>query len=247
MELDLGKPITYLLSSFRYFYKGERHVERYCDYNVLLLVFDDVLRFREDGKEIEVKSGEYYLQKNFVHQDGKVPSGATKYYYIHFLGDYTDESGLLLRGKWNVNAIMPIIRKIEELKLKKNAYVEICYLFYQILLELKSYNVKTENPLAQNLMRELSANYMHKIKIKDYAKNFFVSENYLISVFKKEYGFTPHECLKKIRLNESLRLLKESNRTEKDIALSVGYEDFSVFYKAFVKQNGFSPNKVRKS
>ena len=68
--LDLNKPVLYRGASFRFFEKKEHHITRFCRVNVLLLVFDGVLRFSEDGIEREVRAGEYYIQRKNCHQGG---------------------------------------------------------------------------------------------------------------------------------------------------------------------------------
>ena len=62
--IDLKKPIEYIYASFRYFEDGEKHVTRFCKHDVLLLVFDGVLKFTENGEDYEIHKGEYYIQKN---------------------------------------------------------------------------------------------------------------------------------------------------------------------------------------
>ena len=57
--IDLNKPITYQYASMRYFSPGERHITRFCMHDVLLMVFDGILRFNEDNTEYEVHAGEY--------------------------------------------------------------------------------------------------------------------------------------------------------------------------------------------
>ena len=47
--IDLNKPIAYKHASLRFFNKNEHHIDRFCEDDVLLLVFDGVLRFSEDG------------------------------------------------------------------------------------------------------------------------------------------------------------------------------------------------------
>ena len=62
--IDLDKPINYKHSSLRFFKEGERHVSRICNDDVLLLVFDGILNFQEDGKSYSIKAGEYHIQKH---------------------------------------------------------------------------------------------------------------------------------------------------------------------------------------
>ena len=61
--IDFNSPILYRHASFRYFEKNEHHITRFCIDNVLLLVYEGVLRFSEDGEEKEVRAGEYYIHE----------------------------------------------------------------------------------------------------------------------------------------------------------------------------------------
>ena len=56
--IDLNKEIKYLFSSLRFFASKEHHVDRFCKDDVLLLVYDGVLRFSEDGVMYEIHPGE---------------------------------------------------------------------------------------------------------------------------------------------------------------------------------------------
>ena len=62
-KLSMRKLPTWAYSSFRYFEKHEQHTTRVYKWNVLVMVFEGVLRFRENGNMVEVSAGEYYIQK----------------------------------------------------------------------------------------------------------------------------------------------------------------------------------------
>ena len=83
--IDLDTSIQYLNASLRFFDIGEHHISRYCNDDILLLVFEGVLRFSEDGKQYEVSAGEYLIQQHGLYQGGERPSDAPKYLYIHFI------------------------------------------------------------------------------------------------------------------------------------------------------------------
>ena len=68
LGIDLNRSIKYKCASFRYFEKHEHHVARFCRDNVLLLIFEGILRFSENDEQIEVHAGEYYIQKKDCHQ-----------------------------------------------------------------------------------------------------------------------------------------------------------------------------------
>ena len=124
--------------------------------------------------------------------------------------------------------------------------MEKTLVFYRILDELNKYNKKQADPLARTIMDEITKVYKDKINICDIAKKLYISTNYLISVFKKEYGLTPHKHVTNLKLEEAMRLLSDTTRGEEEIAFSVGYSDFSVFYKAFIKTYGYAPGVLRR-
>lgn len=245
MKLSLNNPISFYTGSHRSFYEGERYVNRVCEQSVLLLVYDGVLAFSENGEPVYVKEGEYYIQRAGLVQRGDVETNVPKYYYVHFSGDFTSSGDMEIRGRWNEESVLPLCDKLDMLIRSNATQMEKTLVFYRILDELNKYNKASRNPLAKKIMDEFNKTYKDKICLVDVAKKLYISTNHLISVFKKEYGITPHKHLTNLRLEEARRLLSDTTRSEEEIAFSVGFSDFSVFYKAFVKAYGCSPGAVR--
>jgi len=246
MKLDIDKPINYITSSHRHFSAGERHITRVAKYNVLLLVYNGILRFGEEGEQIEVKSGEYYIQRMGLHQDGLIPSDSPQYYYVHFDGELAENDGLSLRGTWPVEKIMPMLDGMEGGKEAGKMKLQKSLSFYSVLCELYRNEQREAAPLAARIMGLISARYRETITVSELAKKLYISENYLILVFKREYGITPYKYITKLRLDKAVELLKNTERSEDEIAASVGFSDFSVFYKAFCSRFGHSPSFVRR-
>lgn len=246
MNLDIDKPITYIASSHRHFYYGERHVTRVCPSSVLLLVYSGILRFGENGRQIEVKSGEYYIQQAGLPQDGLIPSYLPKYYYVHFDGSFSESEGLPLRGAWNIDQVMPILDGMEGKREQGNFLLQKSLALYTVLNNLYSHQKSKYNPLAVQIMDLIVHRYRSKISVEALAKQLYISENYLIRVFKDEYGITPYRYITRLRLDKAAELLRDTERSEEEIALSVGFSDFSVFFKAFCSRYGHSPSLLRK-
>lgn len=246
MKLDINKPINYIQSSHRHFYEGERHVTRVCPSSVLLLVYKSTLRFGEGEEQIEVKSGEYYIQRAGIPQNGLVPSDKPEYYYIHFDGEFTEDEGLPLRGEWSFERILPLLEKMEGGVETGNMLLQKSLAFYGVLDELYVKEKRSVPPLAEKIMGYISAGYREQISVRELAKRLYISENYLILVFKRAYGMTPYKYIIKRRLEKSVELLRDTARSEEEIALSVGFSEFSVFYKAFCAEYGHSPSVIRK-
>ena len=246
MKLDIDKPIAYVSSSHRHFYNGERHVTRICPHSVFLLVYSGILRFGEDGEQIEVKSGEYYIQRAGLPQDGLIPSSLPKYYYVHFDGDFSEDDGLPIRGNWPVNQIMPMLDGMEGNREQGIFLLQKSLAFHTVLNHLYRPERPKSNPLAEQIMDLIFHQYRSKITIAELAGQLYISENYLIRIFRDEYGVTPYKYITRLRLDKAAELLRDTARSEEEIALSVGFSDFSVFFKAFYARYGHSPSFVRK-
>ena len=132
--LNLDHPPVYKYSSFRKFVPNEKHINRVSPEDVLVMVYDGVLRFHENGSLIEVQQGEYYLQRRGLLQEGRIPSSLPQYYYIHLIGDYSPSDHMLpIRGKFNLQDLMPLFTQLDKLQLFQGSIMEQTQLFYQIL------------------------------------------------------------------------------------------------------------------
>ena len=73
-------PLHFNACSMRRFFKGEKHITRVCEDSVLILMFDGILRFAEDGFDTELRAGEYYIQRGGLFQEGRLASDEPRYF-----------------------------------------------------------------------------------------------------------------------------------------------------------------------
>ena len=93
----------------------------------------------------------------------------------------------------------------------------------------------------------IAQNYMHPIKTIDIAKNVGLHPDYANSIFKKAFGVSLHQHVTNERINHAQRMLLTTDNPITDIAWSCGFNTISRFNSAFLKQNGCTPRKYRKS
>ena len=243
--INLNNPIKYLHASFRYFKENEHHTNRICPENVLLLVFDGVLRFREDGKDYEIFKGQYHVQKQNSLQQGIVKSDMPRYLYVHFYCDECSlENGALdFDGEFDVKRLMPLMERIDELSHNNATYIEQASVFYQILSELSL--KKKKDGVATKVRDYIKNNYNKPVSLEDIKNEFSFSKNHIINLFKKEYGITPVDFLKKTRVNNAIRKMETTSDSFEEIAFSCGFNDYPYFYKAFRQEYGISPKAWR--
>jgi AraC-like DNA-binding protein len=259
----------YSASSYRSFLQNEKHITRVCNEFVIIFMIDRTLYFIEDGQDISVNNGEWYIQVPGFLQEGRVGSPAPYYYYIHFnTPNYSlcnkellyskklsekKEKGesiyLPVRGSFNIGKFKPLFDKL-------NSYDKLCskniiakqVLFLSIFEKLieASYPIdKKEDKLELQLLDYLSNNYSTIFSCEELEEKFYFSIDYLTRRVKKHCGVTPWQYVQQLRVEKAKELLINSDYTMSFIASSVGYNDVSVFYKAFRKYTKVSPGSWR--
>ena len=90
----------------------------------------------------------------------------------------------------------------------------------------------------------IQANYID-ITLEDLAEKFYLSKPYISKYIKEKSGITFGEMVKKIRMKKAKSLLKGSNMTVENIALSVGYQNVEHFNRLFKKAYNMTPIQFR--
>ncbi len=94
------------------------------------------------------------------------------------------------------------------------------------------------------IMNHIQANYID-ITLDDLAEKFYLSKPYISKYIKEKSGLTFGELVKKIRMKKAKALLKSSNMTVENIALSVGYQNVEHFNRMFKKAYNTTPMQFR--
>lgn len=93
----------------------------------------------------------------------------------------------------------------------------------------------------------MKAHYNQPLSMPDLGNRFELNRNKLQMGFHILTGYTVHECLLNIRVQEATALLTFSDRTIPEIAESVGFGSAKSLYDAFSKFLGIPPNHFRKA
>lgn len=245
--INLNAPIVYKLSSLRFFEKNEHHVTRFCNCDVLILVYEGVLRFSENGEQKEVKAGEYYIQQRNVTQGGEIASDSPKYLYVHFLGEWSDSPQALARnGVFDYSALSHLINELDRASHDDTATLtHKTGLFFNILTELYLSTPTVDTP-ARRIESIISENYLSISSLDYICDSLHYSKNHIINVFKAEYGMTPFDYINELKLKRAMYLLEVTSRPIDEIAQNSGFNHYSHFYRLFMRKNGISPHEWRK-
>ncbi len=100
--------------------------------------------------------------------------------------------------------------------------------------------------LIELIVKYIDENYSGDIGLVDIATRFYISPNYLCSVFKKETNIPLNSYIKKIRVEKARLCLLESDMPINDISRKVGFKASKHFYGSFKKYFVLTPFKYRK-
>lgn len=98
---------------------------------------------------------------------------------------------------------------------------------------------------AQQIKDFIDNHYYEDIKISYFAEKYYLSREYLMKLFKQQFGYGIHEYVQKIRMDKALRLLDNPALKVQEISEMLGYKDKNYFSKAFRNYYGASPSEYR--
>lgn len=107
---------------------------------------------------------------------------------------------------------------------------------------------KKANKIIQDVREYIDANYSaSELSLSEVAKKFYVNLSYLSRAFKEETGLPFVEYLYRLRMENAIRLLKETDKKAYQIAEEIGINDSHYFSACFKKYTGVSVNEYKKS
>lgn len=88
--------------------------------------------------------------------------------------------------------------------------------------------------------------YAEPLNVPALARIACVSEAHFIRTFRATFGETPHRYLQRRRVERSMWLLRDTDRSVTDICFDVGYTSLGTFSRTFREIVGVSPIAYRR-
>lgn len=130
-----------------------------------------------------------------------------------------------------------------------SSYEALCYILQEIVEAFADNILSHGNIKNREIMKKavnfIGQHYSEPITLAYVADEVHLNPAYFSTLFKKEIGLSFKEYLNHVRIEESKRLLSNSNFSIIDIAIAVGFEDQSYFSKVFKKYTGMTPKQFR--
>ncbi|EGT3949545.1 helix-turn-helix domain-containing protein, partial [Clostridioides difficile] len=157
-----------------------------------------------------------------------------------------------------------VLRDLEDLKLisylrnkynKKISLVDSDEDLWNVLFEFskecidknRAFWRKDKGNLIENINEYIQKYYKENISLNSISEVFFISPNYLSSIFNERNKVSITEYINLLRIEESKKYLLDISFSISDICKKVGFNNSSYFSQIFKKFNNVTPNEYRKN
>lgn len=164
-------------------------------------------------------------------------------------------SGIRIIDNVNLHILTIFNRMCEIIKNNSNSAETKISLYGAFLMLLSEINMCSHEPFSPKLRERnhlitrcisyIDNNFKHNINTEIIAKEMNVSSSTLFQTFKKEMGISLHKYIVEKRLIYAHRLIME-NQKATNVYLECGYNDYSSFYKAYLKMFRHPPSYHKK-
>lgn len=120
---------------------------------------------------------------------------------------------------------------------------EICHKY---CLLVKNYANPEYSRLTKDVIDYIQLHLEEELSLNFLAEQFGKNASALSHSFSKETGISLTKFIHQARVHEAIRLFNTTDFSVSDVAIMVGYQDFSYFSKVFSGQTGMSPREYRK-
>ncbi len=119
-------------------------------------------------------------------------------------------------------------------------------LLYEFFSLLYSDNNKKSFPdPITSAKKIIEYNYNNDLSVDTIAKSLFLDSAYFSRLFRKKVGISPKKYILELRLYKAKELLKKSEYSIKEIAVTTGFKDPLYFSKLFKDKTGMSPSEYK--
>lgn len=234
------------------------------DHFLIHLVVSGKGQYTCDGKSYELKAGDLFLIKpsqvvSYIADEDE----PWEYYWVGFNGTYAQKIVSVLPFKETCPVYSP--KDFESCKEYlyqiyensgnsiKNSAAMLGYLYLFLAKLIEESNLISPAPsVAQSnyvieAIKYIQFNYSTDISVDDIANAVGISRSHLYRVFVSNLNQSPIDYLTEYRINEACNLIKNTNLSISQIAVSVGFFDQFYFSRVFKKIKKIPPSKYIQS
>lgn len=108
--------------------------------------------------------------------------------------------------------------------------------------------LNTEKALADRAKQLIGKQFTNdQFNVDFLASELAVHRSRLSRIFRKKNGVAPSVYIQRLRLHRAIQLLRNTQMTIKEVAISCGFADPAYFSRTIVREMGISPKKLRET
>ena len=116
----------------------------------------------------------------------------------------------------------------------------------QILENVCSRRSCMDKKMEEKIRQYISTNLCRDISLESVAEALYISPGYLSKIFKNMFGLNFTDYVTKRKLEEAVRMLRQSSMTVKEISNTLGYHSVQYFIRIFKEEYGYTPKLYQK-
>ncbi len=250
--------------------------EHYHDFFEVYYLLSGKRTYFIHDRSYSVEPGDLvFIHKHELHKTMQVEDAAHERMLIHFstetltqispsltsflLSPFEQKSHVIRMPKHDQLVIDQKVRQILlEIQKQKRGYELITKQnVVELLLHTARYLQTNEPPPLHHaspihskiseIVHYINKNFAEQLQLEALSQQFYISPYYLSRKFKEITGFSFSDYVMLTRIKEAQRLLRNSKISITEIAVIVGYDNFSHFGKMFKKITQLSPREYRKN
>lgn len=148
----------------------------------------------------------------------------------------------------DTNKILEINTRLIENLMNSTDLYDLCFNFQEnvdVFTDSLFFHSNSNSERIKTAANYITRNYSEAINLEQIANQIHINPAYLSSLFKQVTGKSFKDYLNSVRVEESKRLLSNTDYSILDIAIACGFEDQSYFTKVFKKYTGMTPKQYR--
>ena len=119
----------------------------------------------------------------------------------------------------------------------------------EFLLREDSFRVSdyvNDSNLHRDMIAYVQKHYAEKVSLAMLAEEFHMSEKYISRYFKEQFAISFTQYVSHLRMDRAKDLLRNSDLSVTELALSSGYPSVNFFIRSFKEMNQITPLQYRK-
>ncbi|WP_035177244.1 response regulator transcription factor [Alkalihalobacterium bogoriense] len=156
-----------------------------------------------------------------------------------------------IRGMGGTSEDLQTMESLENVNYCSFTLLQIKEVFSHFVFEVTTYigELRKENGKSEinKIKSYIDRNFHKSISLKSIATTFYMNPVYMGQLFKKTYGVYFKDYLLSLRIQESKKLLRQTNLRVYEIAEKVGFKSADYFVTQFEKLEKVTPTEYRKS